>query len=98
MPAVCRIGDELNTGHGCDATTTIASSNTTGKVKANGIAIIVVGALTEPHGVPPACADHEVPLVGSSSTVSIEGKLVGRVGDEIDDGNMTSGSPDVNVG
>lgn len=98
MPAVCRIGDELDTGHLCDATTTIATSNTTGNVRANGIPIIVVGALTEPHGVPPACADHEVPLVGSSDTVSIEGKLVGRVGDEIDDGNMTSGSPNVNVG
>ncbi len=98
MPAVCRIGDSLDTGHICDATTTVATSNTTGKVKANGIAIIVVGALTAPHGVPPACANHEVPLVGSSATVSIEGKLVGRVGDAIDDGAMTGGSPNVNAG
>ncbi len=98
MPAVCRIGDELDTGHICDATTTIDTSATSGKVKANGIAIIVVGAMTVDHGVPPACAPHAVPLLAGSGTVSIEGIPVGRIGDAIDDGAMTTGSPNVNAG
>ena len=54
MPAVSRVGDSLSTGHICSSTTTIASSNTDGTVKANGINIIVIGAPTVSHPFPPA--------------------------------------------
>lgn len=100
MPAVCRVGDSLSTGHGCSGSTTIASSNTDGSVKANGIAVIVVGAPTVAHPFPPdpPCAPHVANLNAGSSSVFINGKRVGRVGDSADAGAMTSGSPNVFAG
>jgi len=100
MPAVCREGDSLSTGHACTGSTTIASSNTDGTVKADGINIIVVGAPTVSHPFPPAppCAPHVANLNAGSSTVSINGIPVGRVGDSADAGAMTSGSGTVSVG
>src|SRR6056300_995092 len=100
MPAVSRVGDSLSTGHACTGSTTIASSNTDGTVKANGINIIVVGAPTVSHPFPPAppCAPHVANLNAGSSTVSINGIPVGRVGDSADAGAMTSGSGTVSVG
>lgn len=103
MPGVCRVGDSLSTGHICDATTTIASSNTDGTVKANGINIIVVGAPTVSHEFPPSppCTPHVAYLNAGSSTVKINGIPVGRIGDSADDvdaGEMTKGSETVFVG
>jgi len=100
MPAVCRVGDSLSTGHACTGSTTIASPNTDGTVSANGINIIVVGAPTVSHPFPPAppCAPHVANLNAGSSTVSINGIPVGRVGDSADAGAMTSGSGNVFVG
>lgn len=100
MPAVSRVGDSLSTGHGCTGSTTIASSNTDGTVKANGINIIVVGAPTVSHPFPPdpPCAPHVANLNAGSGTVSINGIAVGRVGDSADAGAMTAGSGNVNVG
>jgi len=100
MPAVCRVGDSLSTGHGCSGSTTIASSNTDGSVKADSINIIVVGAPTVSHPFPPAppCAPHVANLNAGSSSVSVNGIAVGRVGDSADAGAMTSGSPSVSAG
>ena len=100
MPAVCRVGDSLSTGHICSSTTTIASPATDGTVHANNIDIIVVGAPTVSHPFPPAppCAPHVANLNAGSSTVFINGKAVGRIGDSADSGAMTSGSPNVFVG
>ena len=100
MPAVSRVGDSLSTGHGCTGTTTIASSNTDGSVKADNINIIVVGAPTVSHPVPPnpPCAPHVANLNAGSSSVFIQGIAVGRVGDSADAGAMTSGSPSVYAG
>jgi len=100
MPAVSRVGDSLSTGHGCTGSTTIASSNTDGTVSANGIHIIVVGAPTVSHPFPPAppCAPHVANLNAGSSTVSINGIAVGRIGDSADAGAMTGGSGNVFVG
>ena len=100
MPAVSREGDALTTGHDCVDETTIDTSNTDGTVKANGINIIVVGAETVAHPFPPtpSCADHTAALNAGSSTVSINGKAVGRVGDSADAGGMTGGSGNVSVG
>ena len=100
MPAVCRVGDSLSTGHGCTSTTTIASSNTNGTVKANGINIIVVGAPTVSHPAPPnpPCPPHVRFLNVGSTTVKINGIAVGRVGDSADSGAMTSGSSNISIG
>ena len=100
MPSVCRVGDSLSTGHACTGSTTIASSNTDGTVKVNGIEVIVVGAPTVSHPFPPAppCAPHVANLNAGSSTVSVNGIPVGRIGDSADAGAMTSGSGDVSFG
>jgi len=99
MPAVVRIGDSLSTGHGCVGTTTLAGANQ-GSVFVNGILAAVVGAPTVSHPFPPnpPCAPHVANLNAGSSTVSIEGIPVGRVGDSADAGSMTSGSPNVFAG
>ena len=100
MPAVCRVGDSLSTGHACTGTTTIASSNTDGTVKVNGINVIVVGAPTVSHAAPPnpPCPPHVRYLNVGSSTVKINSIAVGRIGDSADSGAMTSGSSNVFVG
>jgi len=100
MPAVSRVGDSLTTGHGCDGTTTIASSNTDGSVKADSINVIVVGAPTSAHTILSGivCVPHSSQLNAGSSSVFIQGIAVGRVGDSADAGAMTSGSPSVYAG
>jgi uncharacterized Zn-binding protein involved in type VI secretion len=100
MPAVSRVGDSLSTGHGCVGSTTIASSNTNGTVKINGIEVIVVGAPTVSHPAPPnpPCPNHVRFLNAGSSTVRVNSIAVGRVGDSADAGAMTSGSSNVFFG
>jgi len=100
MPAVSRVGDSLSTGHICSSTTTIASSNTDGTVKANGINIIVIGAPTVSHPFPPAppCVPHVANLNAGSGTVRVNSIAVGRIGDSADAGAMTSGSGNVFAG
>ena len=100
MPAVSRVGDSLSTGHICSSTTTIASSNTDGTVKANGINIIVVGAPTVAHPNPPSppCPNHVANLNAGSGTVRVNSIAVGRIGDSADAGAMTSGSGNVFAG
>ncbi len=100
MPAVSRVGDSLSTGHICTSTTTIASSNTDGTVKANGINIIVVGAPTVAHPNPPSppCPNHVANLNAGSGTVRVNSIAVGRIGDSADAGAMTSGSGNVFAG
>lgn len=100
MPAVCRVGDSLSTGHACTGVTTIASSNTDGTVKVNGINAIVVGAPTVSHPAPPIppCPPHVRFLNAGSSTVRINSIPVGRIGDSADAGDMISGSSNVFAG
>jgi uncharacterized Zn-binding protein involved in type VI secretion len=100
MPAVCRVGDSLSTGHACTGVTTIASSNTDGTVKVNGINAIVVGAPTVSHPAPPIppCPPHVRFLNAGSSTVRINSIPVGRIGDSADAGAMISGSSNVFAG
>lgn len=100
MPAVCREGDSLSTGHICSSSTTIADSNTDDTVRVNDIPVIVVGAPTVSHPFPPnpPCAPHVANLNAGSSSVFINGIAVGRVGDSADAGAMTSGSSNVFVG
>ena len=100
MPAVCRVGDSLSTGHACTGVTTIASSNTDGTVKVNGIEVIVVGAPTVSHPAPPnpPCPPHVRFLNAGSSTVRVNSIPVGRIGDSADSGAMISGSSNVFAG
>ena len=100
MPAICRVGDSLSTGHACTGITTIASSNTNGTVKANGINIIVVGAPTVSHPNPPVpiCPAHVANLNAGSSTVRVNSIPVGRITDSADAGAMISGSLNVSAG
>ena len=100
MPATCRTGDSLSTGHICSSTTTIASSNTDGTVHAEGIDVIVVGAPTVSHPFPPSppCAPHVANLNAGSSSVFVNGIPVGRIGDSADAGAMTSGASTVFAG
>lgn len=97
MPAVCRVGDELDTGHGCDATTTIDSSNTDGTVHANNIDVIVIGAPTVSHDIPSGsnCVAHTDVTKEGSPNVFINSIAVTRIGDAVDAGSMTEGSPNV---
>ena len=78
-------------------TTTIASSNTDGTVKANSINVIVVGAPTVSHPFPPnpPCADHVANVNAGSPNVFVVGIAVARIGDSADAGAMTSGSGNV---
>lgn len=100
MPAICRVGDSLDTGHACTASTTIEAPATDGTVFANGINVIVVGAPTVSHSNPPnpPCPDHVANLNAGSGTVFINGIAVGRIGDSADAGAMTGGSGTVFAG
>jgi len=98
MPAVCRKGDSLSTGHGCTGTTTLDTPGQ-GTVYANGILIARKGDPTVPHPVsPPACPNHVAVVNVGSATVYVVGSQIARVGDSADAGAMTSGSPNVFAG
>ena len=96
MPAICRKGDSLSTGHACVGTTTL---NTPGQstVRANSILIARVGDPTVSHPFPPVpiCLPHVANVNAGSSTVRVAGAFVARIGDSADAGAMTSGSSNV---
>jgi|TARA_R110000822_G_scaffold110311_1_gene240376 uncharacterized Zn-binding protein involved in type VI secretion len=99
MPAICREGDSLSTGHIC-ASTTILDTPGQSTVRANGILIARVGDSTVSHPFPPSppCAPHVANVNVGSSTVRIAGAFVARVGDSADSGQMISGSSNILVG
>ena len=99
MPAICRKGDSLSTGHICSSTTTLDTPGQS-TVRANGILIARVGDPTVSHPFPPAppCAPHVANVNAGSSTVRIAGAFVARIGDSADSGAMTSGSSNIFVG
>ena len=99
MPAICRKGDSLSTGHICSSTTTLDTPGQS-TVRANGILIARVGDPTVSHPFPPAppCVPHVANVNAGSSTVRIAGAFVARIGDSADSGAMTSGSSNIFVG
>jgi uncharacterized Zn-binding protein involved in type VI secretion len=99
MPAICRKGDSLSTGHICSSTTTLDTPGQS-TVRANGILIARVGDPTISHPFPPAppCAPHVANVNAGSSTVRIAGAFVARIGDSADSGAMTSGSSNIFAG
>jgi len=100
MPAACRVGDLLSTGHGCDTISTLITTPQS-TVRINGILAAVIGAAVAPHTItnpnpPPACINHPNQILFTgSSTVRINGIPLGRVGDFVDLGNMIQGSINV---
>jgi uncharacterized Zn-binding protein involved in type VI secretion len=99
MPAAARLGDTISTGHGCDATSTIAGALIS-KVKIDGIIAAVIGDAIAAHTIlsGPSCVPHSATVGGSSSKVKFQGIYAARVGDGADGGSITSGSPDVIIG
>ena len=79
MPAVTRVGD-ADVTHCSGMTRAVGSPN----VRANSIAILRQGDNNTGHllpGVP--CPSHAAPIASGSSTVRVNGKGIGRVGDGI---------------
>jgi uncharacterized Zn-binding protein involved in type VI secretion len=99
MPAICRKGDSLSTGHSCVGTTTLDTPGQS-TVRANGILIARVGDPTVSHPAPPnpPCPDHVAYVNVGSSTVRIAGVFIARIGDSADSGAMTSGSSNIFCG
>jgi len=99
MPAACRKGDSLTTGHIRDSTTTLTTPAQS-TVYINGILAARKTDSTVAHGFPPEppCNPHVASVNAGSSTVFIVGKEAARIGDSADFGAMTSGSSDVYIG
>ena len=92
MPAVTRVGD-ADVAHCSGMTRAVGSPN----VRANSIAISRQGDNNTGHllpGVP--CPSHAAPIASGSSTVRVNGKGIGRVGDGISGcTSVAAGSPNV---
>jgi uncharacterized Zn-binding protein involved in type VI secretion len=99
MPAICREGDTLTTGHACTGTTTLDTPQQS-TVRANSILIARVGDATVSHPAPPIppCPDHVRFVNAGSSTVRVSGSFVARIGDSADSGQMITGSSNIFVG
>ena len=79
MPAVTRIGD-ADVAHCSGMTRAEGSSN----VFVNGIAVSRQGDNNTAHVLPPApCPAHAAPIASGSSTVKVNTKGCGRIGDGI---------------
>ena len=92
MPAVTRVGD-ADVTHCSGMTRAVGSPN----VRANSIAISRQGDNNTGHllpGVP--CPSHAAPIASGSSTVFVNSKGCGRVGDAISGcTSVAAGSPNV---
>lgn len=107
MPAAARQGDTVNTGHGCDATTTIQGPGSPnvfigGKPAARINDLLAPHQITNPAPSPPAppCIPHPAQKVNvGSATVLINGRGAARVGDSADLGSISGpGAPTVIIG
>ena len=93
MPAITRIGD-ADVPHCSGMVRAQGSSN----VKVNGIGVSRQGDLNTGHlrpGIP--CPGHSFPIVKGSSSVFINGRQCGRVGDPTCT-SVAQGSPNVFAG
>lgn len=94
MPAVTRLGDNC-TGHGCWPSRPSVSASP--NVFVNGIPVHRQGDAWATHCCGPAC--HAGVLAAGSSTVYVNGKQCGRIGDPVNCGsNVAEGSPNVFAG
>lgn len=101
MPAAALAEDTstVNTGHGCNGTTTVRGTLQT-TVRINGIIAAVKGDVLTPHTILSGlvCVPHTAYVNAGSSTVKIAGIPAARVDDSADAGTITSGSGNVNIG
>ena len=95
MPAATRIGD-ADVAHCSGMTRAEGSPN----VFVNGIAWSRQGDVNTVHLVPPApCPAHAAPIASGSSTVKVNTKGAGRIGDAISGcTSVAAGSPNVFAG
>jgi len=98
MPNAARKGDSVNTGHGCDSVTTIASGEET--VIIGGKAAATDGSALTTHTilVGEKCVPHTTAVNAGSSTVKAGGKSLAREGDSACAGSISSGDASVVVG
>ena len=87
MPAVTRKGD-LSAGHASFPPT--PSTGSSGDVFADGIGIVRVGDDYAPHGSPTPSPPHSRNLSAGSSSVYVNGKPLGRIGDVISCGDTSA--------
>jgi len=79
MPAITRVGDS-DIAHCSGMVRAVGSGN----VFVNGIALSRQGDVNTVHLLPGnPCPPHAAPIASGSSTVKVNGKGVGRVGDAI---------------
>ena len=102
MPGVCRENDTATTGHGCDITTTVVRPSTNVFCNTRGVERKTdpTAAHTIPNGAsPPVCIPHSASITeGSNKKVFVNGKLIARITDACDGGEITSGSSNVFAG
>ena len=102
MPAVTRTGDATTTGHGCNTTTTVVGPST--NVFCNSKGVERKGDPTAAHTIPnsaspPVCVPHSASITeGSNKKVFVNNKLIARITDACDGGEITSGSDNVFAG
>ena len=96
MPAACRKGDSLSTGHICSSTTTLDTPAQSSVFNDNKLMARKTDK-TVPHPFPPnpPCANHTAQVNVGSESVFVEGLPLARVTDSADAGEMTSGSSNV---
>ena len=99
MPSVARAGDTVlspdGTGYQCGSPMETSVGEVNDKsVTANGILIVVQGNKVAPHPKG-GCSLDESTLSTFSSTVTIGGKGVGRIGDNYGNNVITQGSANV---
>lgn len=95
MPEITRLGD-LCTGHGCFPARPSVSASP--NVFVNGIAVHRLNDAWDLHGCP-TCTPHGGVLAAGSSTVNVNGKAIGRIGDPVDCGSsVAEGSTNVFAG
>lgn len=96
MPQAARLGD-VCTGHGCWPTRPNAEGSP--NVFVNGRALHCVGHAWQAHTCPDIPETHASVLGGGSSTVIVNGREAGRIGDPVACGSsVATGSPNVIIG
>ena len=95
MPAVTRVGD-ADVAHCSGMVRAVGSGN----VFINGIPVSRQGDVNTGHLLPGSpCPSHAAPIASGSSTVKVNGKGIGRVGDAISGcTSVAAGSPNVFAG
>ena len=99
---VCTKGDTLNTGHGCDTTSSLDTPGQD-KVYSDNILIARRGDSTVTHNIRtgtdenggPICTPHVATISGGSEKFFVVNAAIARIGDAVDAGSLTSGSSKV---